>query len=276
LRSAKGAFPKFCRSWGFFLNSAYAPQTLDQFVNGVLDAQVKLLPLLRVDPAFMQQLSSNIAELRRAHGPHKDATERGRRLTDAGNWRIHVLYNVSGQIGDMSDDTLTTRPKQFNGDAYPALRRLFDTFGAHMTNFHITTATPGARLVVHVDPMVFPAETTGGALDCGNRQLLLRMHVPVVTSEADFAIFGGEKRYYESGTLYYFNALHPHCAANGDDLDRVHLVLDMWLTEALWQSVLNPHGETAAPDGFSRLTQQERVAILTRQDQPAEPAKVVA
>lgn len=250
------------------MTPTFAPQTLNQFVEGVLQARIQLLQLLRVEPAFVQQLANDLASLRDDHAPHRDATEKGRRLTDSGSWRVHVLYNVSGRPNDMTDDTVTVQPKQFGGGAYPALRRLFDAFGADMTMFNITSATPGARLVEHTDPVVFANGTSPRALEHQNRQFLLRLHVPVTTSPGDFAVFGAQRRYYEPGLLYYFNAMHAHSAVNDDSADRIHIVLDMWLTEALWRGILDPQAEEPLPDGLSRLDQQAREAILARSDAP--------
>lgn len=236
----------------------------EELAEAVRSGRLCLLPLLRLSPALLATLQTDTRRLVTEHAAHLNVTESGKPLTDAGDWRVYVLYNRSGRIDDMSDDPVATDARRFTGGAYPGFRRLHELFAAGITMFNITCAPPGSRLVEHTDPVMFPAGTFPGALDLGGHNYLLRFHVPLFVTAGSHATFVASRRYFEEGVLYFFNTFVPHSSANEGASDRFHCVIDAWLTAALWRDLFERNASSEALDGFERPGDAERLQMSAR------------
>jgi hypothetical protein len=117
---------------------------------------------------------------------------------------------------------------------------------------------PGADVGVHIDRFF------------GFSYGKVRLHVPVVTSERAFMVFGGNDVHWHPGTLWYgdFSALHT--VRNDSREDRIHLVVDCVLSDALialfgdwaqpFQWLRSRTPMTMAPPISVRLTRRYSVA----------------
>ena len=67
-------------------------------------------------------------------------------------------------------------------------------------------------------------------LDDGN---IVRFHVPIRTNDqVEFCYWNGKEKsvnYLEEGHYYYLDARAPHAVINNSDVDRIHLVIDVYV-----------------------------------------------
>jgi aspartyl/asparaginyl beta-hydroxylase (cupin superfamily) len=71
-------------------------------------------------------------------------------------------------------------------------------------------------------------------LEDGN---IVRFHVPIRTNDkVKFFLWEGKKQlenYMETGHYYYIDARAPHSVVNNSDVDRIHLVIDVYVNDEI-------------------------------------------
>ena len=94
-----------------------------------------------------------------------------------------------------------------------------------------------------------------------------RIHVPILTNELVAFYIDGERAVMEPGSCWYMNFNLPHRISNAGTTDRVHLVMDMKVNDALrkmFDTVTDERKRmTEVPEAFSR-TEKEHMIIALR------------
>ena len=71
-------------------------------------------------------------------------------------------------------------------------------------------------------------------LEDGN---IIRIHVPIRTNDqVEFCLWEGKEKlvnYLEEGHYYYVDVRAPHAVTNNSDVDRIHLVIDVYVNEEI-------------------------------------------
>jgi hypothetical protein len=71
-------------------------------------------------------------------------------------------------------------------------------------------------------------------LEDGN---IVRFHVPIRTNDqVEFCYWKGKEKsvnYLEEGHYYYLDARAPHAVINNSDVDRIHLVIDVYVNDEI-------------------------------------------
>ena len=66
---------------------------------------------------------------------------------------------------------------------------------------------------------------------------IIRIHVPIRTNDqVEFYLWEGKEKlvnYLEEGHYYYVDVRAPHAVTNNSDVDRVHLVIDVYVNEEI-------------------------------------------
>ena len=71
-------------------------------------------------------------------------------------------------------------------------------------------------------------------LEDGN---IVRFHVPIRTNDqVEFCLWEGKEKsvnYLEEGHYYYVDVRAPHAVINNSDVDRIHLVIDVYVNDEI-------------------------------------------
>jgi len=71
-------------------------------------------------------------------------------------------------------------------------------------------------------------------LEDGN---IIRIHVPIRTNDqVEFCLWEGKEKlvnYLEEGHYYYVDVRAPHAVTNNSDVDRIHLVIDVYVNDEI-------------------------------------------
>ena len=66
---------------------------------------------------------------------------------------------------------------------------------------------------------------------------IIRIHVPIRTNDqVEFYLWEGKEKlvnYLEEGHYYYVDVRAPHAVTNNSDVDRIHLVIDVYVNEEI-------------------------------------------
>ncbi|MGZ3417662.1 MAG: aspartyl/asparaginyl beta-hydroxylase domain-containing protein [Polyangiales bacterium] len=103
----------------------------------------------------------------------------------------------------------------------PYLREVVDSFGTEKHAVRVLTLDPGARIFEHYDP--------ASTIDTG----VVRLHVPIVTHRDVEFVLAGRRTRWKPGELWYGDFSFPHHAHNKSPVARVHLVMDLVVSEAI-------------------------------------------
>lgn len=106
-------------------------------------------------------------------------------------------------------------------DRAPALRALLAGLDCPLKAVRLMRLTPGSRILEHDDHD--PDAVTGTA----------RLHVPITTNDGVEFLLNRRPVTMAPGELWYLRLSDPHAAANCGATDRVHLLLDVRLSDWL-------------------------------------------
>lgn len=141
---------------------------------------------------------------------------------DVKGWDGIALISADGRV----EDTRSPAPSRFGPlPAAPLARcphhaELLASLGAPVLAARLLYLEPDGLHALHRDPIGFPL---GG----------IRIHLPV-QSHPDVELWlGGERMCWAPGELWYGDFAYPHRLANPTDVMRVHLVVDLAITEAV-------------------------------------------
>jgi hypothetical protein len=108
-------------------------------------------------------------------------------------------------------------------DRCPYFAEVLGAFRCSLRNVRLMRLAPGSVIKEHSDP------------DVGFEDGLVRLHVPVLTTDQVEFFVNGSRVVMETGSCWYLRLSDPHRVANNGSTDRVHLVIDGiandWLAE---------------------------------------------
>lgn len=141
---------------------------------------------------------------------------------DAKGWNGISLVMAEGR----ADDTRSPAPSRSGPRPTPALERcpahgeIIASLPGPILAARLLYLEPGGSAAQHRDAIGF---AFGG----------VRLHVPIVTHPDVELWIGGERMRWEPGELWYADFAFPHRLANPSSVTRVHLVIDIAITDAL-------------------------------------------
>jgi aspartate beta-hydroxylase len=156
------------------------------------------------------------------------------------DWRVLPLRSLGGD--PERTDPGGPGPRPFAPtrwlDQLPYLAEILDAIPAPLNAVRLMALGPGAVSTPHCDPKY--------RLDRG----LVRLHIPLVTTNDAVLVLDGVEHCWQPGTLWYGDFSREHLVRNtSDTVTRVHVVIDALLTAELaawfpdfWHDLLN-HGE---------------------------------
>ncbi len=144
-------------------------------------------------------------------------------------------------------------------EACPYFASIVDGFRCPVQRVRLLRLEPGAKIHEHVD------------LGDGWAMRRVRLHIPIVTSDAVEFYADGQRVRMKPGELWYCDFTRPHRVHNASDVGRVHMVLDMtvdrWLREFFppepWKERLAGYARYAQFHGKARLKDVARRTGVT-------------
>jgi hypothetical protein len=137
-------------------------------------------------------------------------------------------------------------------DRTPYIRSLLDGFAAPKQSVRLLALPPGGIIGEHRDDPI------------GLRNGVVRLHVPIITHPDVELMLAGERVFWGEGELWYGDFSKVHSVINRSPLTRIHLVMDLEVTEALLELfppefVAEHRAQGIAVHGRAReLTPEER------------------
>jgi hypothetical protein len=160
-------------------------------------------------------LTRDLAELRALPrrpqpGPYHD-----------GEWSGLDLYApAGGSAAEPHPQLHHFQPTPALGGA-PYLTQILDGLDCPKLMVRLLTLPPGAEIGEHND--------AGANFQFGT----VRLHVPIVMHRDVIMVIDGQRLHWEPGELWWGDFSRPHWLRNDSAVTRVHLVIDVQLTEAV-------------------------------------------
>lgn len=142
---------------------------------------------------------------------------------DITHWDGISLYSVNGDIDDLRAADRLPVYKTAAGEKCPYIcDELLPQFGAPCLRVVFYRLRAGTQIGEHRD-IGENRFTTG----------VVRIHIPVITNEQVVMYVGGNPYHFPVGSAWYFDASVRHAVQNNSDQDRIHLVADLKVCNAL-------------------------------------------
>lgn len=136
---------------------------------------------------------------------HYDGEWSGAALRSLAGSATNLLPEAHG-AAEFADTALLARCAYF--------REVLATFRCPLQSVRLLRLHAGSNIAEHVDH----------ALDFDDGEI--RLHVPIVTSDAVKFYLDGARLVMAPGECWYTNVNLPHSVENGGSIDRIHLVID--------------------------------------------------
>jgi len=121
----------------------------------------------------------------------------------------------------------------------PYFRELLDELRCPKRSVRLLHLPPGGRIERHSDP---PLNFQHG---------ILRLHLPIVTHPDVVFVIGEQRCVWRAGELWWGNFARPHSVYNGSPIERVHMVLDVEITDFVLDLFPEAFRRTQADGGIS-------------------------
>jgi hypothetical protein len=105
----------------------------------------------------------------------------------------------------------------------PYVREILDGLGVPLRGVRFSDVAPGTVVPEHTDQPY--------GLQVG----WVRLHVPVITNDHAVLFVNGEANRWKPGEFWYANFGAPHSLCNEGDEARIHLIIDCYISENLFQ-----------------------------------------
>lgn len=168
------------------------------------------------------------------------------------------LFNISGETEDTTGDygyLGDAKKKRLVFPHFEGLARFARLFASDLRNLRLNGMGPHSALNAHEERSV--AATRFGT------QTIVRFHLPVFSNPGARIFLDGEWFRYDEGTLYFFHHGCVHAVANDSDEPRYHLVLDCFLSKALFRRLF-PGQRSPDPEFYLKGTAEALVPPLGR------------
>ncbi len=143
-----------------------------------------------------------------------------------GEWGGASLRSTSGRTQEIyPDPTATGFLDTPLLERTPYFREVLGAFRCEILAARLLVLRAGSRIREHRDYNL--------SIDDGE----FRVHVPVQTNDGVVFVLGGERVVMDEGTSWYLNVNHPHSVENRGEQDRIHLVFDCVVNEAVRRMV---------------------------------------
>jgi len=178
-------------------------------IDPVNDAAIRLTPTYDVD-----RLQADLARLVGFAHLNEPFQEPG-----------HVGFSLIGPGGVASSSSSLTafeppRPTAALGAA-PYLREVLDGLPCPKSNARIMYMERHTKLALHTDA------------PCNFQTGILRLHLPIITSQQVVMGIADRQYFWGEGELWWGDFSLPHYVENNSPIDRAHLIVDAFITEAL-------------------------------------------
>jgi hypothetical protein len=136
-----------------------------------------------------------------------------------GRWTGVSLFAVDGRTDSLACGSSCWPTEALAACAY--MQEILASFDVPKRSVRVLCLAPGARVFEHHDP------------DCSLDGDTVRLHVPIVTHpDVDFFIAGRRVR-MRPGELWYGDFAFPHSLRNRSPIERVHLVMDLGISDSI-------------------------------------------
>lgn len=140
-----------------------------------------------------------------------------------GGWKGLSLYAQGGDLGFAGPRRSLSETYEPTAilDHTPYIRSILDGLDAPKQSVRLLALLPGRVIGEHRDD---PMSLRAG---------VIRLHVPIVTHPDVELMLDGQRIFWGEGELWYADFTKLHSVANRSPITRIHLVMDLELTEAL-------------------------------------------
>jgi len=140
-----------------------------------------------------------------------------------GDWSVIPLRAPAGETHPIrmigSDPTCRTFVDTPLLDHCPYFAEVMQAFRCPLRTVRLMRLASGSVIKEHTD------------LDLGFEDGMVRIHVPVVTSDQVEFFLNGSRVVMEAGSAWYLRLSDPHRVVNNGPKDRVHLVVDGFVND---------------------------------------------
>lgn len=181
----------------------------------MLPDAVKLLPEIDAD-----RLRADLYAVEKHFSTHTNPTPEDSDEEDAGGWSYLPLRISGGDAeGSGRDEVADTQYMKHT----PYVRELLDTIDLPLRAARFSSLAPGKSVLEHSDR---PYGLSAG---------WVRLHIPVATNDHAILVLNGKDYCWQPGEFWYANFGTPHSLYNKGDEARVHLILDCYVSERLFE-----------------------------------------
>lgn len=155
---------------------------------------------------------------------------------DPGEWKLRSFADEHKFRGSYADASLVAAANPPTGGRSVALadyrptpllkrceyfREVLSHFDGRLRHVRLSSMSPGARLATHIDKYGKYSDDP------------VRFHIPIVTSAAASLTVAGETFRPAEGECWYVDTHLLHSATNRGTVDRIHLIVDCEISDAL-------------------------------------------
>jgi hypothetical protein len=140
-----------------------------------------------------------------------------------GDWSVVPLRSVGGRADQIYPDPTATRNYADTPllDRCPCVREVLAAFQCDLQAVRFMRLKAGSAIREHRDYNL--------SLEDGE----VRLHIPVTTNPDVEFVLAGQRIIMEPGEVWYHNFNLPHSVVNKGATDRIHLVLDCFVSDWL-------------------------------------------
>jgi hypothetical protein len=144
-----------------------------------------------------------------------------------GDWSVIPLRGPAGATHPLRmvypDPTCATFADTPFLDGCPFFREVMAAFRCPLRTVRLMRLAPGSLIKEHTDH------------DLGFEDGIVRVHIPVITSDEVEFFLNGSRVVMEAGSAWYLRLSDPHRVVNNGASDRVHLVVDGFVNDWVTQ-----------------------------------------
>jgi len=153
-----------------------------------------------------------------------------------GDWSVVPLRSVGGRADHIYPDPTATQKFADTPllDRCSYVREVLASFDCQLQAVRFLRLKAGSVIKEHRDYNLSLEDNE------------VRLHIPVVTNPNVEFVLNGKHIVMNPGELWYHNFNLPHSVANNGGTDRIHLVIDCFVSDWLRQLILNAGNGVAA------------------------------
>jgi hypothetical protein len=134
---------------------------------------------------------------------------------------VNGVEGITGNLGGGVNNSANVNDYKYTRvmDSCPYIKEIIESFGGSLLKVRIMRLVKGKKIGTHKD-----------AFEDDN---IIRFHIPIVTDPGVRFIVEDDDQHLQKGLMYWVNVRKSHHVNNKSQIDRIHLVFDMYRNEKI-------------------------------------------